>query len=142
MKRTILLFLFTVIIFVVNAQWYTRAYGVSSLDSLNQDQLNLSFDRYSNSMEAGKIMTLAGALSLVGGSVLFTIGVSMAANGNVAGYFSGTAGYILAQGGFIATGVGIGKWITGSSRKKDIEIALVKYRATASAYGLGLSVSF
>ena len=66
----------------------------------------------------------------------------MAASGNDAGYFAGTAGYILAQGGFIVTGVGIGKWITGSSRKKDIEIALVKYRSTASAYGLGFSFSF
>jgi len=142
MKRTILLLLFTIATSAIDAQWYHKAYGVSSLDSLNKDQLNLSLDRYSNSMRAGKVMTIAGAISLSGGAALLASGLYMVTNDNDAGYFTGTVGYLLVQGGFIVTGVGKGKWITGSSRKKDIEIALVKYRTTASAYGLGLSVSF
>jgi hypothetical protein len=142
MKRTILFLYFTIVISAVNAQWYTRAYGVSSLDSLNKDQLNLSLDRYSNAMKAGQVMTLAGAISLSGGTVLLVSGIIMVSNDNDAGYFAGTVGYLLAQGGFIVTGIGIGKWIIGSSRKKDIEIALVKYRTTAAAFGFGLSVIF
>jgi hypothetical protein len=142
MKRIILLLLFIIVVSAVNAQWYSRSYGVSSLDSLNQDQLNLSWDRYSNSMEKGKIMTLAGGISLVAGTVLFISAIYLSFDFDAAGIFLGTVGYILVQGGFIATGIGIGKWVVGSSRKKDIEIALLKYRTTASAYGLGLSVSF
>ena len=123
-----------------SAQWYYKMYGVTTLDSLTEEQLNLGLQRSLSTTKTGKIMTVVGTGLFVGGYAVAMS--SIAADEWESGVSQAFTGLILMYGGVIAGGVGVAHWIVGASRKKDIQIALVKFKGSASINGVGITVYF
>lgn len=140
----ILLILFAV---NVNAQWYQRLYGVTNINELNEEQLNIALQLSQQKIKTGKTVTFIGIGSLFLGAVTLT-NVSgsdniIDASGNI------SAGLFFICGGIVTTAIGIPIWITGSNRKNSIEVALTRFD-TSSLYpfkppkitGMSLTLNF
>jgi hypothetical protein len=115
-------------------------YGVSTLDSLTEQQLDIGLQKSIGTATTGKILTIGGACFFAGGYTLLL--KSFDAEDWANGLTKGFTGGIMLAGGAIATGVGVPIWIVGSSRKRDIELTLVKFKGSASITGVGLTVNF
>lgn len=134
----------------VQAQWYSRSFGVNSINDLSEVQLNYSLQRAEANVHTGKILTYSG----IGA---FTLGTIIAASG-VHGFWNGVgdddlnqyvAGSMLMLLGMGSTAVGIPFWISGAIRKKKVEIALLRFNSSAftgyrqpEQIGLSLKISF
>jgi len=123
-----------------SAQWYYKMYGVTTMDSLTEAQLNLGLQKSLSTIKTGKIMTVVGTAMTVGGYVLALS--SFNADDWESGVSQGLTGGMLFYGGVIVGGIGVGHWIVGSSRKKDIQLVLVKFEGSASINGVGITVYF
>jgi len=147
MKKLTLSLLILCFAFSVNAQWYYNSFNVSNVNDLNQDQLNLSLTKANQSIKTGSIMTGVGAGVCIIGAIMYSSGLSNIVSSTTysgidKGLNKGIAGaYIAGAGGIIAC-IGIPIWISGSMRKNDIEIALVKFQSTGSINGIGLKIRF
>jgi hypothetical protein len=142
MKKLIMILLLIGMAFSASAQWYYRMYGVTSLDSLPEKQLNFCLQKSLGTIKTGKTMTIVGASLFVGGLALFLSGYSASETNPEGGAAQAFTGALLVDGGIIVGGIGIGYWIVGFSRKKDIKLALVKFEGSASINGIGLTVYF
>lgn len=147
MKKLTMILTLVLFTFSVNAQWYYNSFNVSNMNDLNQDQLNLSLTKANQSIKTGQIMTGVGAVVCIIGAVMYSSGLSGIVNSSTTTGINdnlnkGMAGaYIAGAGGIIAC-IGIPIWISGSMRKNDIEIALVKFKPTGSINGIGLKIRF
>ena len=140
MKRITMVLLIAGMTFSVSAQWYYRMYGVTTLDSLTEAQLNTGLQRSLEITKTGKVMTILGAGLTVGGYALLVR--SFYADDWETGLGQGLTGGLVFYGGLIVAGVGAGHWIAGSSRKREIQLILVKFQGSASANGVGITVYF
>jgi hypothetical protein len=52
------------------------------------------------------------------------------------------AGVLCLVGGIITTVVGVHKWTVALKQKTEIEMELVKFKGSASMYGIGLKIKF
>jgi len=134
----------------VQAQWYSRSYGVESINDLSEAQLNYSLQRAESNVKTGKILTYSGIGAFtvglfVAGSALneFWLGVDDA---DLNKYVAGSLLMLVGMGSTI---VGVPFWIIGSGRKKKVEIALLNFNSTAltgfrqpEQFGLGVKVQF
>ena len=127
----------------VNAQWYYNSFGVTNINELNKDQLDLALQKSMKTIHVGKAMTFIGVGATIIGGIVYASGLkkivtddygNIDANANKA--MGGAA--IMSVGGLVA-GIGIPVWISGATRKSDIEIALVKFKPVAS---LGIGINF
>jgi hypothetical protein len=142
MKKLTMILLLISMAFSASAQWYYRMYGVTTLDSLPEKQLNFCLQKSLGTIKTGKTMTIVGSGLFVGGVALFLSGYGASQNNPEGGVAQAFTGGLLMYGGIIVGGVGIGHWIVGSSRKKDIKLALVKFQGSASINGIGFTVFF
>ncbi len=150
MKKFFVVVLFGFLAINVHAQWYNRSFGVDNIDDLSEAQLNYSLQRAQANLNAGKILTFSG----IGA---FTLGTFLAASGLNGFVFGGdddgfgkyVAGSVLMLVGMGSTIVGVPFWIAGSSRKKKVEIALLRFNSSAftgyrqpEQMGLSLKINF
>jgi hypothetical protein len=140
MKKLTMVLLLISMAISASAQWYYKMYGVTTMDSLTEAQLNLGLQKSLSTAKTGKIMTVVGAGMIVGGYALALS--SFNADDWESGVSQGLTGGMLFYGGVIVGGIGVGHWIVGSSRKKDIQIVLVKFEGSASINGVGITVYF
>jgi hypothetical protein len=147
MKKLITICFLLFFSIVINAQWYYNSINVTKINDLNQDQLNLALIKANKSIKTGQIMTGVGAGFAIIGAVIYGSGLTGIVNsGTTTGINNNLnksmAGAYIMGGGAIVAGIGIPIWISGSMRKNDIEIALVKFKTTGYINGIGLKISF
>lgn len=150
MKKMLVVLLLGFLAINVQAQWYSRSFGVDNINDLSEVQLNYSLQRAESNIKTGKILTFSG----IGA---FTVGIVIAASSlNDSFWFAHendfdkyVAGSMLVLLGIGSTAVGIPFWIVGSSRKKKIEIALISFDSSAftgykqaEQLGLSLKINF
>lgn len=146
MKNLMVILLFGLLTMNVQGQWYSRSFGVESINDLNETQLKYALQRAQANVKTGKILTFSG----IGA---FTLGTIIAAN-SLDEFWTGmdesdfdqyVVGSVLMLLGIGSTLVGVPFWIAGASRRTQVEVALLKF--SSSAYTgfrqpeqLGLSV--
>lgn len=142
MKKLTMILLLISLTFSASAQWYYKMYGVTTLDSLTEMQLNSCLQKSLGTIKTGKTMTIVGA-GLFAGSFALVLTSYATSNANpTIGFIQLLTGGLLFPAGIIVGGIGVGHLIVGSSRKKDIKLALVKFEGSASINGIGLTVYF
>jgi len=147
MKKFIFLFVFVLFGLSGNAQWYCSM-GVTNIDDLSEEQLNLAYSKAEKMIKNGQLMTFGGLIVGLTGWLISDDAVKSweptvdpdVGNGYELGLFMIIAG-------FGTAGVGVPLWIVGNSRKTDIEIALIKYKQMGrfdkdNKLGVGLTVKF
>jgi len=150
MKKFLVILILGLLVINVQAQWYSRSFGADNINDLSQAQLNYALQRAESNVKIGRILTLSGVGT-------FTLGTFIAANSfanfliswdsnNLDQYIAGGMLMLLGMG---ATAAGIPVWILGASRKKKVEVALLRFNSSSiSNYklpqqlGLGLKVNF
>ncbi|MCY1720686.1 hypothetical protein OU798_10050 [Prolixibacteraceae bacterium Z1-6] len=149
MKKFMVFLLLGFLTLAVQAQWYSRSYGVKSINELTQPQLNYELQRAQSNIKAGKILTYSG----VGA---FALGTFIAASSLDNGWWRDdndfdkyVAGSMLMLLGMGATAVGVPFWIVGASREKKVEIALLRFDSSVftglrqpEQMGLSLKINF
>ena len=122
----------------LKAQWY-QSYGVTNINELSKDQLNMALLKANNTINAGKILTIGGLIGFVGGYIIYTTSLNNIANGNTLNPGGAEGGALIMWTGAMAAGIGIPLLISGGNRKSDIQIALKKYENVGM---IGLKINF
>jgi hypothetical protein len=129
-----------------NAQWYHGQFNVSNISELNKDQLNLALSKSLKAIKAGEIWTGVGIGVGITGGVLILDDMSKRQyrTGILGNLPTGetAAGVLCLVGGIITTVVGVHKWTVALKQKTEIEMELVKFKGSASMYGIGLKIKF
>jgi hypothetical protein len=97
-----------------NCQWYSRVYGVNELNQLTTEQLNNALKWTQRNMQTGKIISVIGAVGIIGGAVE----VSVTNNEKYGFAILGGIAAILISVPLEITGLTI--WGVNSSRKTKI----------------------
>ena len=150
MKKLVVVLFLALFVINVQAQWYSRSFGVDNINDLSQAQLNYALQRAQSNVKIGRILTLSG----VGA---FTVGTVIAAT-SLGGFLSTwdtneldtyVAGSMLMLLGMGSSAVGLPFWIIGANRKKKVEVALLRFNTSAitryrqpEQFGLSLKVNF
>ena len=145
MKKLTILIIGILLSISLNAQWY-QAYGVTNVNDLNEDQCNLALKKATKSIEVGQIMTFGGAAVFVVGILVYQSAIKDVLDSDDLDFDQelnkGTAGSLIAAGGGIICTIGVPLWISGNTQKKQIEIALVKFKDTSYVPSFGLKINF
>ncbi len=134
----------------VQGQWYSRSFGVETINELSVAQLNYSLQRAEGNVKTGKILTYSG----IG---VFTVGLFVAGSA-FNEFWEGidkqdqnrlAAGGIMMFAGIGSAAVGIPLWMINSGRKKQVEIALLRFDSSAltgfrqpEQFGIGVKIRF
>ena len=137
MKKTITIVGLFLLVGIVNAQWY-QSYGVTNINDLSAEQCQLALKKATSTASTGAVMTILGVAASVTGYIVSTKSVEEMdfEELDLGGYNTGM-GLMLAGGGIAA--IGIPLWISGSTRKSQIEVAMVKFKDTS---GIGFKIKF
>jgi len=143
--KTLTFLLAMLIAISANAQWY-QSYGVTNINDLTQPQCELALEKAHNTITAGAILT-------VGGGILFGIGIAVL-NSSVNDAYGATTlqdvsdvankstgGYVLSVAGGTMFAIGIPLWISGATRKSQLEVAMKKFD-TAMVPTVGIKITF
>jgi len=150
MKKTMILLIAILLSITVNAQWH-QSYGVTNVNDLTLEQCNFSLQKAEKTIKAGKAMTFGGAAVSLIGIVVYSNAVEKEVNDIWDGDYNVetggiTTGAILTYGGAAICGIGIPVWVSGSSQKTQIEIALKKFNTSyhnqTFSPGIGINISF
>ena len=150
MKTFLLAVVLALVTLSVHGQWYSRSFGVDNINDLNESQLNYSLQRAQANIKAGKILTWSGVGAFSAGLVIaaasFGDMITDWDDDNFGMYVFGGSLMLL---GMASTVVGVPFWIVGASRKKQVEIALLRFDSSAytgfkqaNQLGLSLTVRF
>ena len=150
MKKILVVVILGLITLSVQGQWYSRSYGVDNINELSEAQLNYALQRAQNNVKAGKILTWSGVGAFSAGLVIVATSFddfwSYWDEDNLGRYLCGSTLLVL---GMASTIVGAPIWIVGSSRKKQVEIALLRFNPSTytgfkqpDQFGLSFSISF
>lgn len=149
MKTFLVVLLFGFLAINVQAQWYSRSYGVDSINDLSEVQLNHSLQQAQTNIKTGKILTFTGIGSFALGTVIAASGVNEIWSDDNNSSEKMAAGSVLILIDMGSTAVGVPFWIVGASRKKKVEIALLRFDSSAiTSYkqpepiGLSLKIDF
>jgi hypothetical protein len=151
MKLFLAVFILGIFTLNVQAQWYSKSFGVDSITDLNEAQLNYLYQRAESNIKTGKIATFAGAGTFFLGAILAVNGANnwVFNGGNINQLDKVTAGSLLMVAGMGSFAVGVPFWIVGANRKKKIEIVLVQMKYSSftgypqpQALGLSLKIHF
>ena len=136
MKKIIVGLLLIFIVLSANAQWYTKKFNVSNLNELTKEQLDLALSHANSNIRTGKTLTFTGLGIFAIGGILFSSGLNDMSHDSWNDFNNDMSksaiGLIAMTAGVVVDAIGIPFWITGKTRKNDIEIALVTYKPTAS----------
>lgn len=130
--KTFLIIGFLFVILSVNAQWYFNQYGVTDMNNLNKDQLELAMQKATKLKKAGVGVTVASTIVTIVGSVIYVNGLKDMESGTnfLAAMFYSAGGLGIASIGGIGMCVGIPMWIAGASRINVIKIHMQKFEPT------------
>lgn len=132
MKKFFVLVMLGFLAINVHAQWYSRSFGADNINDLSEAQLNYSLQRAQANLKAGKIATFSGIGAFTFGTFIAVSGLNGLIFGGVNnGLNRYAAGSLLMLLGMGSTIVGVPLWIAGASRKKKIEIALLRFDSSA-----------
>ncbi len=135
----------------VQAQWYSRSFGVDNINDLNEVQLNYSLQKAKSFVKTGKILTFSGIGSFTLGTYLVVRGLDgwVFGDGNDSHLDEIVLGEMLILAGMGSVVVGVPFWIVGARRKSKIEIALIKFNTSSlktlgqpEPLGLSLKINF
>ena len=150
MKKILVAVILGLVALSVQGQWYSRSYGVDNINELSETQLNYALQRAQANVKIGKILTLSGIGSFSAGLVIVAISlddfITDWDDDNLGVYVFGSTLMLL---GMASTVVGVPFWIAGASRKKQVEIALLRFNPSAytgfkqpDQFGLSFTISF
>jgi len=157
MKKILFVLVFVLFVFNANSQWYQK-YGVTNINDLSEEQLKYSLQKAETNIKTGKILTYTGLGFGIIGIIVGTHATLGIFNNELDKTLNEyTAGGALILGGMGAMAVGIPFWIVGTSRRNQVEVALIslKYSSYSGNYqpanlkfrqptsiGLSLKVNF
>jgi hypothetical protein len=136
----ILLLVFSAI--QVNAQWYTRKFGVTDINELDEAQLNIALINSKTTANVGIIMISIGIAAMIGGAVVYNNGEE---NYEPPPYLWNDKmmyGGLLIGGGALTTVIGIPLLIVGGNRKYLIKGQLAKFNDTSYIPSIGIIIYF
>ena len=142
-----LTFLFTFLIGVsANAQWY-QSYGVTDVNELSKQQCDLALQKAQKTAMIGEELTIGGGfLSAVGLATFLIVAneASKATTWKEVDIVSkkSTAGTIFLISGSLCLSVGVPLWISGSFKKTQIEMTMIRYKNQAYIPAVGLKINF
>lgn len=118
--------------------------------SMSREQLNFELFRANNKINAGMTLTFSGVVVEIAGIVIFSNGLKKMDESEfgTGDLFTSSAktvgGLVVMAGGLGLMGVGIPFWAVGVSKKKKIDLELIKFSSpgSASAYGIGFKINF
>ncbi|WP_163324491.1 hypothetical protein [Draconibacterium mangrovi] len=150
MKKILVVIVLGLMSLSVQGQWYTRSYGVEDINDLSKAQLNYALQRAQANVKAGKILTWSGVGAFSAGLVIVAISLDdfweFWDDDNQNQFVFGSTLMLL---GMASTAVGVPFWIAGASRKKQVEIALLRFNSSAytgfkqpDQFGLSFTISF
>ncbi len=150
MKKILVALILGLVTLSVQGQWYSRSYGVDNINDLSETQLNYALERAQANVKTGKILTWSGvgtfSLGLVIVAISFDDLFTDWDDDSLDQYLVGSTLVFL---GMASTVVGVPFWIAGASRKKQVEIALLRFNPTAytgfkqpDQFGLSFTISF
>ena len=130
-----------------NAQWYTRQFGVTNINELNKEQLNIAFTQSQKIAITGLVMTTIGIVAIIGGGITYQIGSEKYAASSTGFHLFNfnnemLVGGFLIGGGALSTGIGIPLWIVGGNRKNIITAQLAKFNGTSYIPSIGIKITF
>lgn len=132
---------------MANAQWYFNQYGVTDMNELNQDQLELAMQQATKLKKAGVGVTIASTAVAIIGFVIYSKGL----NDIVADDYSNIddnagkayGGLAIGSIGMIGMCVGIPMWIAGGTRVNVIKIHMQKFEPTGQIIpSIGFTYTF
>ena len=132
---------------MVSAQWYVSTYGVTNMNELNREQLDMAMSQSLQLKKTGATITgLSGCVALLG-VVLYSSGLNQinSTTSYTQGVTTGTNGILLTYTGFLGMAVGIPIWIVGAQRRDAVKVHLVKYESMGykqPQLGIGMVVTF
>jgi hypothetical protein len=131
MKTMILVFLFTIFTFSINAQGRSSTLYV---DAIKKDK---------NMERIGTALTVIGGITLFTGNILYWKLFNDQSNGEPSKNKVDTSKRVII-GGIGLMAVGIPLWAIGKSKERHIQIEaeLVKFNGLASTAGVGLKINF
>jgi hypothetical protein len=136
MKKISIVLLIVIFTVSVNAQRKSQ---------LTQEQLKVALVKAKTKKRTGAVITICGcALDGVGLILLDrrkVIGTKGRPHQEYNIYEKNGGGWCLLAG-IATTAVGIPKWITGATKKKNIDNKLATFKVAASPNGIGLKISF
>lgn len=137
MKKLIVILLILILAVPVGAQSYS---------SMNQEQLQFALEKANNKKSGGIVLTVLGTLTTIGGTLLYANGLNGIVYddyGNIEDNTNEALGGIFVMcAGMGMLGAGIPIWITSANKKEKIELQLLKYKGSASAFGVGFKITF
>lgn len=122
----------------------------SPYSSMSREQLNLAQEKAKSKINLGITLTFTGVVAEIAGIAVYSKGLkeldeSEFGTGEIwSGFGDASAGLIVMFGGLGLMGTGIPFWAVGVSKKKKIDLELIKFRSpgSASAYGVGFKIYF
>jgi len=150
MKHKILIIIGIMLAMSVQAQWYANQHGVTNMNDLNLEQLQMSLDQAMKLKKAGVITTVASTAVTIIGLVMYSNGLDQISTASTYGgiddgaerAYSGAGVFYM---GLIGECVGIPLWIAGAQRTNIIKVHMAKFQPMGyqqPAYGVGLSLTF
>ena len=126
---------------ISNAQWYTE-YGVTNMNELNEQQLNLALKQSQKTINIGVALTAIGVPLIIIGGVMYLSGLNEIIDQNIEGGLNKSAtGSLIMCGGGLSASIGIPIWIVGANRKNIILVHLEKFK-TSYIPSLGIRINF
>ncbi len=129
----------------MNAQWYTRQFGVNDINELNEEQLNISFTNAEKITKTGKVMTISGIAAIIVGEVIYQIGERKYEPGGIIDFgFNDKMFYggVIIGVGAISSGIGIPLWMVGGNRKYLIKGQLAKFDDISYIPSIDIIINF
>jgi hypothetical protein len=113
------------------------------IHEMDQDQLSLALTRSKKTIKTGKILTFVGMGTAAIGTTMLISGVAKLPTDDSSGSLTEAGAFVMLFGG-IALWTGIPVWIVGASKKRNIELELVKFnqKGSESVNGIGLKIRF
>lgn len=142
-KLLIILLAFSAI--QVNAQWYTRQFGVNNINELNEEQLNIAFTKFKKIATSGTFMTSIGIVAIIVGEVIYQIGEREYEPGGIIDFgFNDKMFYggVIIGVGAISSGIGIPLWMVGGNRKYLIKGQLAKFDDISYIPSIDIIINF
>ena len=145
--KTIILLITILFTMNLNAQWYSTQFGVTDMNDLNQNQLNIGLEQSLKTIKTGQVLTGVGAVAGIIGTVIYSRGINDIISSTSTsqiddGLNKGMGGAFLMYGGFLTMSVGIPVWIVGVQRKNTITMHLGKYESTSYIPSVGFKMLF
>jgi hypothetical protein len=127
----------------ISAQWYTDQFGVTNMNELSKEQLNIAFTQAEKTTNIGIVMTIIGIPAIIIGGVMYSKGLNEIVEEDVdQGLDKSIAGALIMGVGGISMSIGIPLWMMGNNRKNIITVHLAKFKEQSYIPSVGIRVYF